>query len=43
MYSQRAKDMFSGWGTVLYKVVMTKDTPGLKARSVGDNQLNKSS
>lgn len=43
MYSQRVKDVFTGWGTVLYKVVMMKRTPGEKASSMGDSQLNKSS
>lgn len=39
--SQRVKDIFMGWGTVLYKVVMIKRTLGVKARSMGDNQLTK--
>lgn len=43
MYSQRVKDIFMGWGTLLYKVVMMKRTPGVKASSMGVNQLNKRS
>lgn len=43
MYSQRVKGIFTGWGTVLYKMEMIKRIPRVKARSMGDNQLNKSS